>query len=134
MKQSILTLAIMAILTFGISLVSNAQTKPAIPDEYKTKENPYAGDESLKMLGLRNYNRHCVSCHGKKGEGDGIMAKNLKKSPGDLTKLSQKNYTDGELFYMSFIGVEERPDFIKLIPDDEEKWAIVNYIKTLEGQ
>jgi len=32
--------------------------------------------------------RHCASCHGEKGEGDGPAAEALKNPPTDLTKLS----------------------------------------------
>lgn len=130
MKRKVLNILVMLLLTTGVMSFSFPQNR-VVPDEYKTKVNPYKGDQSLKMIGLRNYNRHCVSCHGKTGVGDGVMAKNLKTSPGDLTAPELHNLNDGELYYLSFIGVEERPDFMKLIPDEEEKWAVINHVRTL---
>lgn len=131
--QYLLSLSILIGLMFAFT-ATNAQTeaKKEVPEEFKNKPNPYKGDESLNMVGMRNFNRHCVSCHGKKGVGDGVMAKNLKTHPGDLTKSEFQKHTDGEIYYLSFVGVNERPDFMKLIPSEEDKWAIVNYIRTLE--
>lgn len=104
-----------------------------IPDEYKNMENPYKGDESLNRLGRATYNRHCRSCHGNKGLGDGPMARNLDTFPGDFSDAEfHKEHTDGEIYYMSFIGRDEMPNFESLIDDDEERWAVVNYIRGMK--
>jgi mono/diheme cytochrome c family protein len=104
-----------------------------IPAEFKSKSNPHAGDESLLRLGRNGYTRHCRSCHGRIGQGDGPMANQLKTFAGDFTKKEwQEKYNDGEIYYMSFIGRDEMPNFESLIPDEEERWAIVNFIRTLK--
>ncbi len=130
-------LIVLLVATIQMSFINKQdggdKAKKEVPAEYKNKENPYAGDASLKMAGLRNFNRHCVSCHGKKGKGDGVMAKNMKTPPGDLSAKYMEQYTDGELYYLSFVGIADRPDFMKLIPSEEEKWAVINYVKTLQG-
>ncbi|MCG8581479.1 MAG: cytochrome c [Bacteroidales bacterium] len=133
-KLSILALMATMLMSFVGEQDSKTNTKKEVPAEYKTKENPYEGDTSLKMIGLRNFNRHCVSCHGKKGKGDGVMAKNMKTAPGDLSADYMKQYNDGELYYLSFVGIADRPDFMKLIPSEETKWAVVNYVKSLREQ
>lgn len=134
-KQLKVVIAMAVVSVFAISFTQiQAQdfVKKEVPAEYKSKENPYKADESLKMIGLRNFNRHCVACHGKKGKGDGVMAKNLKTSPGDLTLADMDQYSDGEIYYLSFIGLGDRPDFTKLIPSEEDKWAVVNYVRSLK--
>lgn len=103
-----------------------------IPAEYKNKKNPYKGDASLDKLGRTVYNRHCRSCHGNTGLGDGPMAKNLKTFPGDFSSDAFQKYTDGEFYYMSIIGRDEMPNFESLIPDEEERWAVVNYIRSFK--
>jgi mono/diheme cytochrome c family protein len=40
------------------------------------------------------YQRHCASCHGVEGKGNGPIANTLKYLPTDLTQLSKNN--DGE--------------------------------------
>ncbi len=37
------------------------------------------------------YLRHCASCHGLGGGGDGPVAASLSRSPADLTALSERN-------------------------------------------
>ena len=36
------------------------------------------------------YLRHCASCHGDLGQGDGPVAASLKKAPTDLTGIAQR--------------------------------------------
>jgi mono/diheme cytochrome c family protein len=104
-----------------------------IPTEYKNKKNPHAGDESLVRLGRNAYTRHCRSCHGRVGHGDGPMANQLKTFAGNFTlKEWQAKYNDGEIYYMSIIGRDEMPNYEKLIPDEEERWALVNFLRTLK--
>jgi mono/diheme cytochrome c family protein len=104
-----------------------------IPKEYKEKVNPHKGDASLDRLGRATYNRHCRSCHGNAGLGDGPMARNLKTFPGDLSDAKwHTEYTDGDLYYMSFIGRDEMPNFESNITDEEERWAVVNYIRGMK--
>lgn len=104
-----------------------------IPAQYKNKQNPHKNDASLARLGRAGYNRHCRSCHGNAGLGDGPMAKQLKTFPGDLTAAAwHTKYNDGEVYFMSFIGRDEMPNFESNITDEEERWAIVNYIRSLK--
>lgn len=42
-------------------------------------------------IGMREYERNCVGCHGTKGKGDGPYMAYLQKSPSDLTVLARKN-------------------------------------------
>jgi mono/diheme cytochrome c family protein len=133
MKRNVVTILVLFITAFAVMAFVTAQNqKIVVPSEYKTKVNPFKGDASLNMVGLRTYNRHCVSCHGKKGLGDGVMSKTLKTLPGNFTTAEFQKYTDGEIYYLSFIGVSERPDFTKLIPTEEDRWAVVNYVRTLK--
>ena len=33
------------------------------------------------------YQRHCASCHGPDGKGNGVLATQLRTQPADLTRL-----------------------------------------------
>lgn len=131
---SITVLIISSIVTMAFILPQDQNTVKVIPKEYKTMTNPYKDDASLSMVGLRNFNRHCVSCHGKKGLGDGVMSKNFKTFPGNLTTAEFNKHSDGEIYYLSFIGISEKPDFIKLIPNEDDRWAVINYVRTLKAE
>jgi mono/diheme cytochrome c family protein len=119
-------------MAFSINQTQKKGEKWIIPDKYVQMKNPYKDDASLNMVGLRNYNRHCRSCHGKEGLGDGVMAKNLKTFPGDFSSAEIQQYTDGEIYYISIIGRDEMPNYEKLIPSEEDRWAVVNHIRTMK--
>ena len=42
-------------------------------------------------LGKREFDSNCASCHGSDGRGGGAYVELLKRSPPDLTTLSQRN-------------------------------------------
>jgi mono/diheme cytochrome c family protein len=49
-----------------------------------------AQEKSLSY-GKSEYIKSCQPCHGATGKGDGPMAKQMARSPSDLTKLSESN-------------------------------------------
>ena len=46
---------------------------------------------TYSLSGPEMYRTFCASCHGTEGKGNGPAAAALKKTPADLTLLSQKN-------------------------------------------
>ena len=103
-----------------------------IPAKYKTMENPYADDASLVRVGKMMYSKHCRSCHGTRGLGDGSKAASMKVAMRSFTSEEFQSHSDGVIFYQSFIGRDEMPNFEKKIPDDEDKWAVVMYMRSLK--
>ncbi|MDO8899347.1 MAG: cytochrome c [Bacteroidales bacterium] len=104
-----------------------------IPAKYISMKNPNkAGDADAEKLGKTLYAKHCRSCHGNTGLGDGPKAKNLETFPGDFSSAKFQAFKDGELYFMSYIGRDEMPNFEKNIPDEESRWAIVSYMRTLK--
>ncbi len=55
----------------------------------------WAQDEALNkhmaLGGERHFKTYCGACHGKMAKGDGPLAKDLKVTPADLTRLNEKN-------------------------------------------
>ncbi|MEI6059678.1 MAG: cytochrome c [Bacteroidota bacterium] len=91
-----------------------------------------SGDASINSVGKETFNKHCKSCHGAKGTGDGPKAANLKTSTGDFSTAKFQSQADGEIYYQSFIGRDEMPNFEKKILDEADRWAVVGYIRTLK--
>lgn len=103
-----------------------------VPDAYKNKVNPLKGDAESLVNGKTLYNQHCKSCHGTKGKGDGPKAAQLDTDCGDFTKTTFHNQTDGALFYKTYEGRKDMPAYKRKIPDANDIWAIVNYMRTLK--
>ena len=103
-----------------------------VPDEYESMVNPTdpAGDDGLE-IGEELYMKHCKSCHGKEGLGDGPKAEEQEGELGDFSSEDFQAQSDGSLFYKSKIGRDDMPAFDKKITDDEELWFVVNYMRAL---
>ena len=113
------------------ALVFNTSGGWDIPDKYLDMENPVEMSDKSLDLGKEIYTLHCKSCHGKYGEGDGPKAANLDAFCGDFTSDEFQEQTDGVIFYKSKFGKDEMPNFEKKIPDDDDMWHVVNYIREL---
>ncbi|MDX1315462.1 MAG: cytochrome c, partial [Eudoraea sp.] len=83
-------------------------------------------------IGKALYKKHCQSCHGAEGYGDGPKAGGLTGDLGDFSSEEYHEQTDGELFYKTSFGRGDMPEYTKKMPDDEDRWLIVNYMRTLK--
>ena len=118
----------------GITLTAfNQPAKPwVVPDKFLKTVNPSKSDQKSYKEGKELYAKHCQSCHGKTGLGDGSKAAQLKTEPGDFTKGDVQEQTDGSIFYKTSEGRDDMPSFKKKIPDQDEIWSIVNYVRTFK--
>ena len=112
-------------------LKSDLQDNWEVPAKYEKMKNPFANTADDDKIGRILYSKHCKSCHGTKGKGDGKKAGSIDTPIRDFTDGSVENQTDGALYYKSFTGRDDMPSFDKKIKDDEERWLIINYIKSL---
>ncbi len=112
-------------------LPEDLQDKWEVPAKYEKMKNPHAGVADSENIGRILYAKHCKSCHGTKGKGDGTKAKGLKTPIRDFTGSEFKSQSDGSLYYKTYVGRDEMPSFIKRIPDEEEQWLLINYIKNM---
>jgi mono/diheme cytochrome c family protein len=103
-----------------------------VPDKYNKMANPLKDDASATATGKGLWAKHCQSCHGKTGKGDGSKAAQLKTLPDDMTKPDVQKQTDGALFYKTLEGREDMPSFKKKISDQDDVWSLVNYIRTFK--
>lgn len=51
---------------------------------------------------------------------------------GDFSKAAFQSQTDGALFYKTYEGRKDMPSYKKKIPDAEDIWAVVNYMRTFK--
>ena len=134
MKTNFKSLA--ALLSIGLFMLGMlAFTAPnaddwEVPAKYKSMENPYAGDDE-DGIGEDLYKQHCRSCHGKEGYGDGTKAGELETELRYLTSEAVQAQSDGELYYKSIIGRDEMPNFEKKIRGEEDRWMVINYLRSL---
>ena len=107
---------------------------PANADE--TKNPVTASAESIakgKELYLERTKGNCIFCHGETGSGNEANLAKLRRKPADLTNKERMTaMTDGELFWKISKGITGiMPAGEKRMPTEEERWHVVNYVRTL---
>lgn len=135
-KASIAVAATAMAVAFLFTQPVNAQAKAKpwpVPDKDKAVKSPVKlTDPGVISNGKELWAKHCKSCHGTKGLGDGPKGASLKTSPGDFTTAGFKANTDGELFYRMNKGRDEMPGYEKKIPDASDRWSLVAFMRTLK--
>jgi mono/diheme cytochrome c family protein len=134
MKKKTLSIisALFVFTLFSFVPKNSIQDPWPVPDAYKNKVNPLKGDAGSVATGKTLYTTHCKSCHGVKGKGDGPKASQLDTECGDFTKASFQSQTDGSIYYKTEKGRKDMPSFKTKIPDPNDLWAVVNYLRTLK--
>jgi len=105
-------------------------------DADKTKNPTAATPESIergKALYLDKDKGNCIFCHGETGAGNEANLARLRRKPADLTnKEHMAAMTDGEVFWKISKGIRGiMPAGERKMPTPEERWDVVNYVRTL---
>jgi len=137
--QKAITLLVMMIIAvvFMLGNTANAQQAKAkpwpVPDKNKTiKAAVSLKDASVISNGKDLWAKNCKSCHGAKGLGDGPKGASLKTFPGDFSGAAFQGMGDGEIFYKTSTGRDEMPAYEKKLPDANDRWALVAYMRTFK--
>ena len=96
--------------------------------------NPLAQDMTPQVLelGQKNYQIYCGICHGETGNGAGnVVAKMLRKPPS-LINERVTGFNDARIFHVLTDGYGMMSNYRKQIRSEKTRWAIVNYIRTLQ--
>jgi mono/diheme cytochrome c family protein len=133
-KQIFLAISLITMVAF-LSNNAFAQKKPGpweVPAKNKSMKNTVKSSAETIANGKALYAKHCKSCHGAKGLGDGPKAAGLKTSSGDFSGAAFQSQTDGELYYKTAVGRDEMPGYEKKIPEADDLWALVHFMRTLK--
>lgn len=129
------TLAIAASLWLSVvvsTVAVPAQTGWVAPDADKAKKTPLPADKKYLEQGEKLAKLNCAPCHGQLGKGDGAAAIALTPKPADWTSARVQQESDGELFWKISTGRGAMPAW-RHIPENE-RWALIQYIRSLKGK
>ena len=130
--------AVMATLALALAAViapaglATAQVPWTAPASEKGKKNPLPADAKTIEQGKKVAEVNCVTCHGPKGKGDGAAAVALNPKPADWTSKKVQDESDGEIFWKISTGRVAMPAWRHL--PENERWALVRYIRTLAAK
>lgn len=104
-------------------------------DADRTKNPTSATPESIakgKELYHERMKGNCVFCHGETGSGNTENLPKLRRKPADISnKERMAAMTDGELFWKISKGITGIMPAGERRMNEEERWHVVNYIRTL---
>jgi mono/diheme cytochrome c family protein len=98
--------------------------------EASSVENPVNASLRSANRGARLYTQRCTVCHGEEGAGDGPGGRALSPKPANLTVSAVQDQSDGSLFWKIAEGRGAMPAW-KSILDEDQRWNLVNFIKSL---
>lgn len=135
MKTNLFLSSLAVIAVCGLLSFTAFQGKPwSVPDAAAKKANPVKSDAESLKTGKEIWNKHCASCHGKTGAGDGTKAAQLETEMKEFSSEAVQKQSDGSMFFKITEGRDEMPTFKKKIPDETEIWSVINYVRTLKGK
>ena len=114
--------------------IAAAQTaKWEVPAKYKTMKAAVSlTDASVIANGKELWAKHCKSCHGTMGAGDGPKAAMLKTPMINFSGKDFQAMSDGDIYYKTVFGRDEMPAFEKKVTVEADRWALVAYMRTFK--
>lgn len=93
---------------------------------------PVPVDRKLFERGQERFNIYCSVCHGRTGEGDGmIVRRGFRKPPSLVTTQRLLEAPAGHFFDVMTNGFGAMPSYASRV-SPEDRWAIVAYIRALQ--
>lgn len=100
----------------------------------KAFKNPLKGKYSAEILlkGKELFTIYCALCHGQTGAGNGQIAPKMIIKPPSLLSSTIRKSSDGFIYYIIKKGKGLMGSYANQIPNPKDRWAIINYIRTLQ--
>lgn len=100
-------------------------------DSVWLEDSPVTVSYELLKRGQQRYDIFCSPCHGRIGDGQGVVSKRGMLPPPTLHSDSLRNMGDGYLFEVISNGRGNMPSYGYQVPVPD-RWAIVKYIRALQ--
>ncbi len=94
--------------------------------------NPLQATPAVLAHGKFVYENVCITCHGPKGAGDGLVTSLFPKPPSLMTQRV-RDWPDGEIFHRPMRGQGSMPSHARQI-DTRDTWSVVHYIRQMQSQ
>jgi mono/diheme cytochrome c family protein len=94
--------------------------------------NPHLTPRPDSRSGEEVYNTYCAVCHSNRATGSADAAVKEMLAPSLLTAQA-RGYNDGYLYSMIRYGRGRMPQYGDKIVRQDERWAVVDYLRTLQA-
>jgi mono/diheme cytochrome c family protein len=101
-------------------------------EEAKAFPNTLVPNKEILARGERKFQIYCSVCHGTQGYGDGRVAEKTLVKPPSLMSEKIRGWTDGQINHLITKGRGMMGSYESQIPSQEDRWALVHYIRHLQ--
>ncbi len=121
--------------------VAGTIARGQVPFEYENTNDGYnkakaelksplkASEENLEN-GKKMYTIYCAVCHGKKGDGDGIL--NQRDKFSGIPNYADRDITEGSIYYVIMYGRNLMGSHASQL-NNKERWQVVQYVEKLRN-
>jgi mono/diheme cytochrome c family protein len=92
---------------------------------------PFPVTEAVMARGQERFNIYCSPCHGRTGQGDGMIVRRGYRRPPPLADDRLRDQPPGHFFDVITNGFGAMPDYAAQI-QAADRWAIVAYVRALQ--
>jgi len=92
---------------------------------------PMPVTEALLRRGQERFNIFCANCHGRVGDGGGMIVERGMKRPPSFHEVRLRKAPPGYFFDVATNGFGVMYGYVDRIPV-EDRWAIIAYIRALQ--
>jgi mono/diheme cytochrome c family protein len=93
-------------------------------------KSPLAKDEKNLENGKKMYDIYCISCHGKKGDGNGVLSQREKFE--GIPNYKDRDITEGNIYHVIMYGKGLMGSHASQLTD-KERWQVVQYVEKLRN-
>jgi mono/diheme cytochrome c family protein len=94
-------------------------------------EFPFPIDAAVMARGQERFNIYCSPCHGRTGQGDGMIVRRGYRRPPTYHQPRLRDAPIGHFFDVMTNGFGAMPDYAAQITP-RDRWAIAAYIRALQ--
>ncbi len=92
---------------------------------------PVPVTKALLVRGQQRFNIYCTPCHGRAGDGEGMVVQRGFKHPPTYHSDKLRQQPNGYIFDVISNGFGSMPSYGSRIPM-EDRWAIAAYVRVLQ--
>ena len=92
---------------------------------------PFPIDGQVMTRGRERFEIFCSPCHGRTGQGDGMVVRRGFRHPPSFHQDRLRNAPVGQIFDVITNGFGAMPDYATQVPP-ADRWAIIAYLRALQ--
>lgn len=92
---------------------------------------PFPIDDAVMARGQERFNIYCSPCHGRTGQGDGMVVRRGYRRPPTFHQDRLREAPVGHFFDVITNGFGAMPDYAAQVRV-EDRWAVIAYVRALQ--